>query len=204
MVNVSSLADDRTARARIRDEALRLVAERGPDAVTIRQIAAAAGISPALVIRHYGCKEALLASLDYHVVQTFEALLTSMTEGAEPFEPGALPSLADLIAGALPPDSPIPSYLARLLTTGGPVGAALFQKLHAISRRALEEMVGAGTAAPGDDPDVRAAVLLANDLAVLILRAPLSDLLGTDPLSAEGMRRWGTEVLAIYRDGLTR
>ncbi|MEO7078692.1 MAG: helix-turn-helix domain-containing protein, partial [Rhodococcus sp. (in: high G+C Gram-positive bacteria)] len=37
--------DDRTARARIRDEALRLFAERGPDAITMRDIAAAAGVS---------------------------------------------------------------------------------------------------------------------------------------------------------------
>ena len=41
-----SAADDRTARAAIRDEALRLFAAQGPDAVTVRQVAAAAGVSP--------------------------------------------------------------------------------------------------------------------------------------------------------------
>jgi TetR/AcrR family transcriptional regulator, regulator of cefoperazone and chloramphenicol sensitivity len=49
---------------------------------------------------------------------------------------------------------------------------------------------------------VRAAFLLASDLAVLILRNRLAEVLGIDPLSAAGMRRWGAEVLAIYRDGL--
>jgi hypothetical protein len=44
--------------------------------------------------------------------------------------------------------------------------------------------------------------LLVNDLAVLIFRARLAVVLGTDPLSAAGMRRWGAEMLSIYRDGL--
>jgi AcrR family transcriptional regulator len=200
-VNVRS-PSELTARTRIRDEALRLVAERGPDAVTIRDIAAAAAVSPALVIRHYGSKDALLAALDDHVAQAFETMLAAVTDG--PFEPGALPTLADLIASRLPPDSPIPAYLARLLTAGGPVGTALFRRLHEISRRALEEMARSGAADPGADPDVRAAVLLVNDLAVLILRPRLTELLGEDPLSADGLRRWGAEVLAIYRDGLSR
>ena len=45
---------DLTAKAVIRNTALRLFAERGPDGVSVREIAAAAGVSPALVIHHYG------------------------------------------------------------------------------------------------------------------------------------------------------
>ncbi len=55
---------------------------------------------------------------------------------------------------------------------------------------------------PGGDPAVRAAFLLANDLAVLLLREHLADVLGVDPLSGEGMARWAREVLAIYAAGL--
>lgn len=56
--------------------------------------------------------------------------------------------------------------------------------------------------ARGTDREVRAAFLLVNDLAVLMLRSRLQEVLGVDPLSAAGMQRWGAEVLTVYRSGL--
>ncbi|MGV0160144.1 TetR/AcrR family transcriptional regulator [Mycobacterium colombiense] len=200
----SPLPDDRTARARIRDEALRLFAERGPDAVTLRDIANAAGVSPALLIRHYGSKDGLVEIVDNHVVATFELLLTKMTEqtAVVGLEPTAVPSLLDGLATYLPPDSPIPAYLSRLLINGGSAGSALFDRLFRLSQTTLDAMVAVGTASRGADAAVRAAFLLVNDLAVLTLRPRLTEALGVDPLSEEGMRRWAGEVFAIYRDGL--
>jgi hypothetical protein len=57
-------------------------------------------------------------------------------------------------------------------------------------------------ATPGSDPPVRAAFLLVNDLAVLLLRDHLTEVLGTDPLSGPGMARWAGEVLTVYGAGL--
>lgn len=201
----SPLPDDRTARARIRDEALALFAARGADSVTMRDIAAAAGVSPALLIRHYGSKDGLVAAVDDHVVATFEALLARVTKdtGETGLEPSAVPSMLDSLATYLPPDSPIPAYLSRLLIAGGPVGSALFERLYRVSADALDAMVAAGVASSGADSKVRAAWLLVNDLAVLILRARLTEVIGDDPLSEAGMKRWAGEVFAIYRDGLT-
>jgi AcrR family transcriptional regulator len=201
----SLLPDDRTARARIRDEALRLFGDHGPDAVTVRDIAAAAGVSPALVVRHYGSKDGLRDAVDDHVAQVFEAMLSRASDPSRaggPFDPAASPSLAELVAEHLPAESAIPAYLGRMLLAGGGVGSALFRRLQALSRRTLADLSGAGLAAEGSDPEVRAAFLLVNDLALLILRARLADVLGVDPLSAAGMRRWGAEVLLIYRNGL--
>ncbi|WP_328334672.1 MULTISPECIES: TetR/AcrR family transcriptional regulator [unclassified Streptomyces] len=199
-----SLPDDRTARAKIRDEALRLFGERGPDAVTVRDIAAAAGVSPALVIRHYGSKDGLREAVDEHVTSVFEAVLTRAVQagGNGPFDQAALPTLAEAMAEFLPADSPIPGYLGRLLLAAGPVGTALFRRLHTVSKDALAALAQAGAAETGADPEVRAAFLLVNDLAVLILRTRLREVLGVDPLSGEGMERWAAETLSIYRTGL--
>ena len=77
MLYMRSAPDDRTAWAVIRDEALRLFAERGPDAASVRQIAAAAGVSPGLVSHHFGSKDGLRDAVDAHVLAMFEAMLGS-------------------------------------------------------------------------------------------------------------------------------
>ena len=61
-------ADDLTARARIRDAALRQFGEQGFERTTIRGIAATAGVSPALVRHHFGSKDALRDAVDEHVL----------------------------------------------------------------------------------------------------------------------------------------
>jgi hypothetical protein len=66
----------------------------------------------------------------------------------------------------------------------------------------LAALSEAGMATPGADPAVRAAFLMANDLAVLLLRDQLTEVLGVDPLSGEGMARWAGEMLAVYATGL--
>ena len=204
MVNMHSPVDDRTARARIRDEALRLFADEGADTVSLRAVAAAAGVSPALVVRHYGSKEGLREAVDHHVARTFETMLTQVSDrgGDGPFDTASLPTLTDLLAAHLPADSPVPAYLGRMLLDGGPAGSALFRRLHEVSREALARLVETGAADAGSDPDVRAAVLLVNDLAVLLLRGRLQEVLSVDPLSPAGLRRWGTELLPIYDHGL--
>lgn len=197
-------SDDRTARARIRDEALQLFAELGPDVVTVRGIAERAGVSPSLVIRHYGSKDGLRAAVDGYVIQVFEAMLAQVSDPTIDRRPeSAVPlSFVEVVTESLPHDSAIPAYLGRMLLAGGPAGANLFQRLHDMSKATLSEMIAGGSAAPGTDPEVRAAFLLVNDLAVVILRDRLTEVLGLDPVSPDGLRRWGTEVLSVYRGGL--
>ena len=51
--------DDLTARARIRDSAIVYIGRHGWRAATLRAIATDAGVSPALVIHHFGSKDGL-------------------------------------------------------------------------------------------------------------------------------------------------
>jgi AcrR family transcriptional regulator len=203
MLYMRSAPDDRTARAVIRDEALRLFSGRGPDEVSVRQIAAAAGVSPGLVLHHFGSKEGLRQAVDEHVLGLFDRMLAGMTgeHAGDLYDPAASGSVAEAVVKYLPADSPVPGYLRRLLLADGEAGRELFRRLFRLSAATLDALA-AGMAAPGSDPPVRAAFLLVNDLAVLLLRDHLTEVLGIDPLSGPGMTRWAGEVLAIYGAGL--
>ncbi len=209
MLNMSSATDERdlTARAAIRNAALRLFGERGHDAVTVREIAAVAGVSPALVVHHFGSKDGLRGEVDRFAAEAFDSLFVELDEEslAQLLATGGVSaSLAEAFAHALPPGSPLPSYLRRLLLTNDPAGAALFGRWYAATRRLLDAMVERGVAPPSDDPAVRAAFLLVNDLALILLRNQVAVAIGVDPLSPEGLDRWAREATVVYTEGTFR
>jgi AcrR family transcriptional regulator len=196
-----SAREDLTSRAVIRDEALRLFAELGPEVVSVRRVAAAAGVSPGLVAHHFGSKAGLREAVDAHVERVFDALFAAMDDTDWTAEPSA-GSLTEAFVAALPPDSPIPAYLRRLLLSGDPAGQRLFQRWYQASRAVLDRLQAAGAVRPAGDPAVLTAFLMVNDLAVLLLREQLSAVLGVDPLGRDGMTRWAGEVLTVYQGGL--
>ena len=62
-------------RDRLRAAAERLFAERGPDAVTMRQLAAELGVSPMTPYRYFADKEAILAAVRTHGFERFAQAL---------------------------------------------------------------------------------------------------------------------------------
>ena len=62
-------------RERILLAARDLFAERGPDAVTVADVAEAAGVARATVFNHFGSKHALLEGITAQVLHGYEALL---------------------------------------------------------------------------------------------------------------------------------
>lgn len=203
--NVSSVSSDPdlTARANIRNAALRLFADRGHDAVTVREIAAAAGVSPSLVVHHFGSKDGLRSAVDAHAAESFDGLFAVGGQDlAAMFASGQVPtSLAEAFAITFPHGSPLPAYLRRLLLTNDPTGAALFGRWYGATRRLLDAMVEWGVAAPSDDPAVRAAFLLVNDLSLILLRNQIATAIGDDPLTPAGLDRWAREATAVYLEG---
>ena len=65
-------------------------------------------------------------------------------------------------------------------------------------------MEEAGVARPSKDRRVRAAFLLVNDLAMLLLARQLGDALGLDLRTPAGMAAWAGEAMDVYAQGAFR
>jgi len=188
----------------IRDAALRLFSEPGGADASVRDIAAAAHVSPALVIRHFGSKEGLRRAVDEHVGQTVDAVLSELSShGAATIDPAAAGSLVEAMVVHLGEDSPIPRYLARCVVDGDEAGRAVVARVMEASRRAWEGLVDQGLVDPGPDPRARAALLGAIDLAALVLREPIADAMGEDPAGADPFVRWTREVANLLSHGFS-
>jgi len=196
---MSSDPGDLTAAAAIRIAAMRLFAERSYAEVTVRQIASAAGVSAALVIHHYGSKENLRAVLEERVAAFVESMLADL---AGVTEEGGSASVAELFADRLEREPGMSGYVRRLLADGGPAGVDLFGRLYEVTRTGMEALEQAGVVRRSDDDVVRSAFLLSNDLAVLLFRPHLSQVVGIDPLSRDGLVRWSAEVVDVYSNGV--
>ena len=175
---------DLTARARIRDAAMEVFAERGAKGATIRGIAERAGVSPALLQHHFGTKEQLRAACDDHVLAY---LRQGVAVGIDEGQLGR-PGFASEIYSSAPP---VLRYLVRALVDESPGSAEIFSAIVELTTPYLK---GRDDSL---DPTVRSAVLVAMRLGLVVLSSQLSGVIGAELLSEEGARKVGAAMLDI-------
>jgi AcrR family transcriptional regulator len=83
MPRILSEADVADFRERLCEAAERLFAERGPDAVTMRQLAAELGVSPMTPYRYFKDKEDILAAVRANGFDRFSEALERARDGAQ-------------------------------------------------------------------------------------------------------------------------
>lgn len=171
--------DDRTAKARIRDAAVACFSEHGIAGTTARKVATAAGVSPGLVIHHFGSMDGLRNACDEHIAAIIRQ------EKQEAMRAGAG---LDLLA-ALRNSEAVSGmgYLARVLVDGSPSVATLVDDLVADAEAYFQQGVEAGMLRPTADPRGRAAVLAMWSLGALVLHQHLERILGVDLTDPEAV-----------------
>jgi len=178
---VSSLGqvapEDLTARARIRDAALRLFADRGIGPATIRDIAAAAGVSSGLVRHHFGSKEALRDACDTYAVDQIGRYREQMLTEGRMADVGFMTAIHPTIIV-------LQNYLVRSMMDGSATGMAMFESVVEQAERYLTDLKIETT-----DLRAYAAVLCAMQMGVFLMHDQLSTVLGVDTRTVEGHAR---------------
>lgn len=187
--------DDLTAAARIRDAAIDLFGRDG-FTVGVRAIATAAGVSPALVIHHFGSKEGLRKACDDYVTGVIQESKTETITSSDPAT--WLAQLAQIEGYA-----PLMGYLVRSLQSGGELAKTLWHSMIDDSEQYIEEGVRAGTIKPSADPRARARFMSMAAGGGFLLYLQLHD----DPTDLRAvLRDYGEEMvlpaLELYTHGL--
>lgn len=142
---------DLTGRARLRDAALELFAAQGFEATSTRAVAAAAGLSPALVTRHFGSKRGLREAVDTYVLDRVDAEFRSALDalGVDP-EGELMAALGAVSARVFGADPVLRGYLRHALVEGGGPGADLFGRLLSGARREVARLSEDRDGGPGE------------------------------------------------------
>ena len=194
--------EDFTARARIREAAIKLFTERGMEKTSILDIAKEAGVSGGLIRHHFGSKDGLREACDAYV---FDELVKFKEEvlakGAA--NPGFVPTFdtRQLLYRR---------YLGRAMIDGSEAAAAQFVEIVDETERYFREQ---GIDLP--DPRGVAAALAAMTGGLMILQDHVARALGEEPGTHEAMLRMSaaaghlfmhplatTEVLEKAREAL--
>jgi AcrR family transcriptional regulator len=183
--------EDLTARARIRDAALRMFAERGIDGATVRDIAKAAGVSAGLVRHHFGSKEALRDACDAHALDRLMSIKERAILEGQVGNPGFMVSMHPTMLLFL-------QYLARSMVDGSASAEAMFDQMVALTEKWLEDH----PVFQPVDPRAYAAVLVATSLGPLVMRDQLSRALGADILSPAGHLRMSRGTVDLHSHSL--
>jgi AcrR family transcriptional regulator len=186
--------EDLTGRARIRDAALLEFAEHGVKGATIRGIARAAGVSPALVQHHFGTKDALRQACDEHVIEVISETKQEALSGGMG-NPGFL-SIAMRTA------LPVQRYVARVLTDDSAAARTLFDDAVAFSEDFLKRGSPGVSSPKTDDLHGYATVLTAMNFGLIVLHEHLSRGLGGNVLMGDGYPRMALAMLDILEDNL--
>ncbi len=171
-------------RQQLLTAAVRVFGARGYDAVSTRELAAAAGANQAAILYHFGGKEGLYTAAAAHLAERGRAALAGVlarAEGPAP-DPGAARAQLAAVLGAavrgllaLADDGAAARFIAREQMQPGPGFAPLYDGYIGPLHAAVTRLVAAATAQPEAAPAVvvDAHALLGMALGFVVARETL-------------------------------
>jgi len=179
--------------------ALRLFGEGGIDATSLRDVAKAAQVSPALVVHHFGGKEGLIAAVDKAALREFGA---AYDPGESTSGPDLLRQRAEQTARVMREHPAVCAYLGRALVEGTPGSAGLFHLMIEAGGAEIDALASRGALRSDSDR------LWATLQHFFLIWAPLSFMpllereLGGALLEEKNLERWVTANVELLKEGL--
>lgn len=180
---MSSVVADLTASARIVAAALDRFARQGFAGTTVREIAADAGVSAALVLHHFGSKDGVRRECDRRVIEFVR----------EKGRNGGGSAMAQAFAH-------FGAYAARAIAEDSDESRELFDALRQSARETVDAETQGGRMRRSSDPDAQAVALLVLGLAPFAFGANIGRWAGAG--ADEGMARLAVPIAEIYTHGL--
>jgi AcrR family transcriptional regulator len=191
-------------RDSIVEAALRTFGEGGIEATSLREVAKAAGVSPALIVHHFGGKEGLVAAVDETALEEFGAAYGDATEAGDDSSDLLRRRSAQTVR-VMREHPEACAYLGRALVEGTDGSARLFHLMIEGGRAEIDALAERGALRRDADR------LWATLQHFFLIWAPLSfmpllerEALDGPLLDEQILDRWAGANVDLLREGLYR
>ncbi|KXP08157.1 TetR family transcriptional regulator [Tsukamurella pulmonis] len=167
---VAATDEDLTAKARIRNAALELFAAQGTSAVSLRAVAARAGVTVGLVQHHFTTKEGLRSAVEEQIVEFHARAIAGVPDEGPPAEVAAARDAA--VRAMLARRPAVVDYLRRSFLE--PSGSQLLIRLTELGRSEVVRLRAAHLASTDRSESDQVIGLMVRQLGTLFLQ-PLVD-----------------------------
>jgi AcrR family transcriptional regulator len=193
---------DLTAVARIRNAALELFARDGVTATTIRDVAAAAGVSPGLVQHHFRTKVDLEAAVNEYVLQIAVEASSEIEESTAEADAEELSRvMGERIAELVREQRSALLYVIRSAAAGEKAGLEIFDAFVALINRHVERVAAEGTLRADVDRVWLPLQVVILNLGAVLLEPAIDRHLPKPMREPEQLARWRDATTELLRGG---
>jgi AcrR family transcriptional regulator len=192
-------AETASTYERIRAAALEGFARDGVKATSIRDVAAAAGVSPGLVQHYFPSKSALRATVDEHVTDVARSALE-----VREVEGDIIADLAERLTALVAEHFVALRYVARGVAEADEAALEIFDTLTELCHDQLSELQRAGMLRPDLDLEWAALHTVLINLGTVIMEPGVSRELGQPFLARRQVERWKHATTALFVVGELR